>query len=69
MQIAQHTWKYIPMTDDSALEPAWLLQNKTEEDECTIVCPSFYITPFYCYLPAIMMGTDQRCSGWLYKIV
>ena len=28
MQIAQKTCKYISMTDDSSLEPAWLSQNK-----------------------------------------
>ena len=61
MQIAQKTCKYIPMIDE--------YQNTNEEEGCSILGPWFYISPFYSYLPAIMMGTDQGCSGLLYKII
>ena len=61
MPIAQQTCKYIPKTQDPALAPALLPEYKDEAD-CTILGPRFYISPYYCHLPEIVLGTDQRCS-------
>ena len=61
MQTAQQTWKYIPKTQDPALEPAWLFQNTKTKQTVRFWAPD-YISPYYYYLPIIMLGSDQRCS-------